>query len=130
MRYRTILIYLLIFLLLSVILSYYFLYNVYGTEVRLEPASLYADPTSEVTLKVIPINALGYQAIFRNSNASFEIVDGKELVEIIFIDKSAGLLKLKSVGRIGIVGIKINTPYSLMQEYFEIEIKSLLAYTK
>lgn len=126
MRYQIILIYLLIFLILVSVFSYYFLYNIYGTEIQIDPDALYADVSSEVTLKVIPINALGTKAIFRNSSAMFEIIEGSELVEIIFVDELNGSLKLRSIGKSGKVGIKIKTPYSLLNEYFEIEIKSLL----
>ena len=38
-------------------------------------------------IEVIPINALGKKALFRNSSATFEIVEGIELIEIIEYNK-------------------------------------------
>jgi hypothetical protein len=124
---KSIIIYILIFILLSIILSYYFLYNIYGDEIRKEPNYLYADNLSEMTIQVIPVNALGWKAIFRKSSAKFEIVDGDYLVEIINLDEVNGKIKIRSKGIEGVLGIKIQSEHSLLPEYIEVQILPLKA---
>ncbi len=109
--------------IVMLILGYYFLYNIYETEVELNPKYLYADTNSIIEIKVIPINALGTRAIFRSIISEFEIIEGKELVEIISTNN--GLLKLKSKGLKGKVGIKIYSKHSLFPQYIEIPILPL-----
>lgn len=127
MRSRNILVLTFAVLFFLSILFYYFLYNVYGTEIRLSPNELFADPGSEITIEVVPINALGYRAFFRSSSATFEIIEGNDLIEKVLIDEEKGLLKIRSIGKTGKVLISIKSQYSLLKEYFEIEIKSLTA---
>ncbi len=122
---KIITIYLTIFVLILLLGGYFFLYNIYGTEVRRLPQNLFADHTSEMTIEVIPINALGKKAIFRNSSATFSIVEGSELIEVIENDESRGLLKIRSKGISGLVGIKIKSEHSLLPEFIEIEILPL-----
>ena len=86
---------------------------------------MYADTTSEITIEVFPINALGKKAWFRKSSATFEIVEGLELIEIIEHNKESGFIKIRSKGKVGLVGIKIKSEHSLLPEYIEIEILTL-----
>lgn len=127
MRPKILIIYLIIFIFLIVLAGYFFLYNIYGTEVRKSPEFLFADSKSEMIIEVLPINALGTKAIFRNSSATFELIHGSELIEIIEVNESKGLIRLRSKGEIGLVGIKIKSKYSLLPEYIEFEILSLTA---
>ena len=113
-----------IFFLIVLLLGYFFLYNIYGSEVRKSPANLFADPESEMRIEVIPINALGSKAFFRTSSAEFEIVEGNDLIEVKFKNNKDGVLQIRSKGVIGIVGIKIKSEHSLFPEYIEIEILS------
>lgn len=76
-------IYLLIFLLLLLLAGYYFLYNIYGVEIKKSANNLYADFDSEITIKIYPINALGKKAWFRKTSASFEIVEGSDLISVL-----------------------------------------------
>ena len=124
---KPIIIYGLIFILLFIILAYYFLYNIYGDEIRKEPQNIYADNLSEMTIQVIPINAFGWKAICRKSSATFQIVEGADLIEIIIIDEPNGKIKIRSQGSEGIVGIKIRSEHSLLTEYIEVEILPLKA---
>jgi len=124
MRKKIITIYFLIFFLIVLLLGYFFLYNIYGSEVRKSPANLFADPESEMRIEVIPINALGSKAFFRTSSAEFEIVEGNDLIEVKFKNNKDGVLQIRSKGVIGIVGIKIKSEHSLFPEYIEIEILS------
>ena len=125
MRNKIILIYILIIVFVLFIGGYFFLYNIYGSEVRRLPQYLYADTYSEMKIEVIPVNALGKKAWFRNSSATFEIVEGLELIEIKEYNKESGFIKIRSKGKIGLVGIKIKSEHSLLPEYIEIEILAL-----
>ncbi len=125
MRKKIILFYLLITIFVLLLGGYFFLYNIYGSEVRRSPQNLYADISSEMTIEIIPVNALGKKAWFRNSSATFELIEGVNLVEVIEYDKESGFIKIRSKGRAGLVGIKIKSEHSLLPEYIEIEILAL-----
>ena len=125
MRIKIILIYLLISVFVLLLSGYFFLYNIYGSEVKRSAQNLYADTSSEITIKVFPINALGKKAWFRKSSATFEIVEGLELIEIIERNDESGFIKIRSKGKVGLVGIKIKSEHSLLPEYIEIEILAL-----
>ncbi len=125
MRKKIILIYLSITVSIVLLGGYFFLYNIYGSEVRCSPQNLYADISSEMIIEVIPINALGKKAWFRNSSVTFELIEGVNLVDVIDYYKESGLIKIRSKGKTGLVGIKIKSEHSLLPEYIEIEILAL-----
>jgi len=116
MRKKIIIIYLLVFVLIVLLFGYFFLYNIYGSEVRKSNDFLFADPQSEMMIEVIPVNGLGSKALFRTSSAKFEIIEGNDLIEIISKDESKGTLKIRSLGEPGRVGIKIKSQHSLIPE--------------
>lgn len=126
MRKKIILIYLSITVFILLLGGYFFLYNIYGTEVKRLPQYLYADTSSEMTIEVVPVNALGKKAWFRKSTATFEIIEGIDLIEITEYNKESGLIKIRSKGKAGLVGIKIKSQYSLVPELVEIEILPLI----
>ncbi len=125
MRKKIILIYLSITVFILLLGGYFFLYNIYGSEVKRSSQNLYADTSSEITIEVFPINALGKKAWFRKSSATFEIIEGLELIEIIERNDESGFIKIRSKGEAGLVGIKIKSEHSLLPEYIEIEILTL-----
>ncbi len=125
MRKKIILIYLSISVFILLLGGYFFLYNIYGSEVKRSAQNLYADTSSEITIEVFPINALGKKAWFRKSSATFELIEGVNLVDVIEYDKESGFLKIRSRGKVGLVGIKIKSEHSLLPEYIEIEILAL-----
>jgi len=112
-------------IILLLIAGYYFLYNIYEIKVEISPQHLYTDSNSSLEIKVIPINALGSRALFRSTESEFEIIEGASLVEIIFLDKELSVLKIKSKGMEGKVGIKIYNSHSLFPQYVEILILPL-----
>jgi hypothetical protein len=112
-------------LILLLIAGYYLLYNIYEIKVEISPEHLYTDSNSTLEIKVIPINALGSKALFRSTKSEFEIIEGASLVEIIFLDKELSVLKIKSKGMEGKVGIKIYNNHSLFPQYVEIPILPL-----
>ena len=127
MRKKIITTYVVIFILIIIVLAYYFLFNIYGNIISIEPKNFYADSSSEIQIEVVPINALGTKALFRTLSAEFEIIEGKDLVEIIRSDEQAGKIKIRSIGKAGIVGIKIKVNNSLLPDYVEVEILPLTA---
>ena len=125
MRKKIILIYLIITIFILLLGGYFFLYNIYGSEVKRSAQNLYADNSSEITIEVFPINALGKKVWLRKSSATFELIEGVNLVDVIEYDKESGFLKIRSRGKVGLVGIKIKSEHSLLPEYVEIEILAL-----
>ena len=125
MRKKIILIYLIIAVFVLLLSGYFFLYNIYGSEVKRSAQNLYADTSSEITIEVFPINALGKKAWFRKSSATFEIIEGLELIEITERNEESGFIKIRSKGKTGLVGIKIKSEHSLLPEYIEVEILAL-----
>lgn len=111
--------------ILLFIAGYYFLYNIYEIKVELSPKHLYTDLNSTIEIKVVPVNALGSKALFRSTKSEFEIIEGASLVEIFFLDKDSSILKIKSKGLEGKVGIKIHNSHSLFPQYVEILILPL-----
>lgn len=111
--------------ILLFIAGYYFLYNIYEIKVELSPKHLYTDLNSTIEIKVVPVNALGSKALFRSTKSEFEIIEGASLVEIFFLDKDSSILKIKSKGLEGKVGIKIYNSHSLFPQYVEILILPL-----
>lgn len=120
-------IYLLIFLILLLLAGYYFLYNIYGVEIKKSANNLYADFDSEITIKIFPINALGKKAWFRKTSASFEIVEGSNLISVPENNSDEGIIRIRANGKTGLVGIKIKSVHSLFPEYIEFEILPLTA---
>lgn len=112
-------------IILLSIAGYYFLYNIYEIKVEISPKHLYTELNSTVEIKVVPINALGSKALFRSTKSEFEIIEGASLVEIIFLDNDSSILKIKSKGLEGKVGIKIYNSHSLFPQYVEVLILPL-----
>ncbi len=125
MRKKIILIYLSITVFILLLGGYFFLYNIYGSEVRQTPENLFAQTSSEIKIEVVPINAMGKKAWFRISSATFEIIEGIDLIEITEYNKESGFIMIRSKGKAGLVGIKIKSQNSLLPEYIEIEILPL-----
>ena len=103
--------------------SYQYLVKIYESTVKLEPQNLFADNQSTVTISVIPLNSFGWKALFRNSPAEFEIIEGNSLVEIKLLDKEEGKLILKAKSETGKVVIKIKSKYSLLPMVVEILVQ-------
>ncbi len=110
--YVLIIIVLLIFI--SALLIYYYTVNIYEVMYEVEPANLYADHQSQITIEAVPLNALGFRAYFRNAPAEFEIIEGADLVEIIKTDDEKGILILRAKVTPGTVVIRITSKYALL----------------
>ncbi|MDO8549670.1 MAG: hypothetical protein Q7S39_05910 [Ignavibacteria bacterium] len=103
--------------------SYQYLVKIYESTVKVQPQNLFADNQSTVTISVIPLNSFGWKALFRNSPADFEIIEGNSLVEIKLLDKEEGKLILKAKSETGKVVIKIKSKYSLLPMVVEILVQ-------
>lgn len=110
--YVLIIIILLIFI--SILLIYYYTVNIYEVMYEVEPADLYADSQSQITIEAVPLNALGFRAYYRSAPANFEITEGADLVEIIKMDDEKGILVLKAKTTPGTVVIRITSKYALL----------------
>ncbi|MGE5399940.1 MAG: hypothetical protein ACM3S2_06035 [Ignavibacteriales bacterium] len=112
------------------ILTYFlkqYIFNIYEVGFNLSPKVLYADNRSTAKIEAIPLNAFGIRAPFRTISASFEVIEGKGLIEIISNDNSNGTLLFKAGNTPGKVVVQIKSEFSLMPMLVEIQILSTLA---
>lgn len=111
-------------ILVLLFLSLY-VFNVYGDVIRKYPDNLFADLNSTIEIKVVPINAFGWSLPFRKSNADFNFIEGKNLVEIIEQNNEKGFIILRSLGIPGRVEINIKSQFSLLPNLVIVEILTL-----
>lgn len=109
---------------LLIFLSLYVL-NVYGDIIIKSPDNLFADPSSTIKIKVMPVNSFGWHLPFRKSNAEFIFIEGKNLVEIIEEDPKEGFIILRSIGIPGKVEINVKSKFSFLPNLIIIEILTL-----
>ncbi len=116
-----------IIILIAIFSGYYYIFNIFETVIQVNPPNLFADNHSTTSIEVIPINALGWKAPFRNVSADFTIIEGQELIEIIFEKKKEGKIKLRAKNITGKVTINVKPEYSLLPSLIEINIYPNLA---
>ena len=121
MKYRIFIISLAILLIIAFAV-YYYVFNIYEVTVKVTPPNLFADNSSRITIRVIPINALGKRAPFRSVNAKFIITQGKDLIDVIEQDENNGILILRSKGKEGKVIIIVKSKYSLLPTEVDIHV--------
>jgi hypothetical protein len=127
MRSNKIYFVIILLVLIAGLFSYQYIFNIYEVTYRIRPERLFADNKSEIIIEVVPVNSLGWQAPLRNSPAEFTITEGAELVEIVFIDKVKGIIKIKAKENPGKVSITIKPKYSLFPSTIEIIIDRNIA---
>jgi hypothetical protein len=111
-------------LTLTGMLLYYFVLNIYEVEIISIPEVVFADPSSKIMIKIKPINVLGWEVPLRNASGTFRITEGRDNVEIILINEEEGFIILRSKGVVGIIGIYIESEFSLFPSYIEINFLS------
>jgi hypothetical protein len=111
-----------VLIVVALLAGYHYVFHIYEIDYRLSSRTLYADYNSIVTIEAIAINSLGFRAPFRNPKVTFEISEGKELIEIVENDPETGILKVRAKGERGLVVIKVKSVYSIFPSSFEIEI--------
>lgn len=87
---------LLLAVILLALLGDRFIFMSSGIKIDMNPEVLRASVGSSVTIRVIPVNMLGFKTPFGETNARFEIEDGKNLVEMDEV--SAGIVNVRSKG--------------------------------
>lgn len=128
MKRRSPVIYISILITLTIgFFLYQYLIKIYESTVKVEPQNLFSDNQSTITISVIPLNSFGWKALFRNSPAEFEIMEGGSLIEIELLDKEKGKLILKAKSETGIVLVRIKSKHSLLPMIVEIQIQPYLA---
>lgn len=125
-KFQMLIILILIFLIASLAV-YHYLFSIYEVEVKVNPPNVYSGKSSEVTISVIPINAIGKRALFRRVYANFEVIEGKNLAEIILEDKNNGKMILRIKGKEGKVIVKVKSEFALLPSEVEIPILPDLA---
>ncbi|MBK6915074.1 MAG: hypothetical protein IPH11_15940 [Ignavibacteriales bacterium] len=122
MNRRSIIYYLVLFLIiLSALFFYNYVYSIYEIKYQISNQIIFCNSTAEI--KAVGINAMGYEITFRTIRAEYEIIEGQDLVEIIYKDVSKGELKIKALSKSGIVTIRATSQYSLLPAIIEIPIQ-------
>ncbi len=109
-------------IILVVIFSYLYIFNIYEITYSVNPSSLYSDNESMVIVTSDPINAFGWKIPFRNAYAEFNIKEGKDLIDILSEDNKKGILKLKVKNKTGTVVVYIKSKYALLPSEVVIHI--------
>jgi len=73
--------------------------------VDIEPPYLKASTVSSLTMKVYPLNTLGFRNIFGRSDVRFEIEEGGNLIELQNATAEAVTVKSRGIEGEAIVGI-------------------------
>ena len=95
-----------IILILGITVVYYFVFNIYEVVYSVNPKELFADNESEIVLEAVPVNSLGMRVPFRSVSASFQLIEGRDLVDVVLTDNKKGKLILKAKKKTGIFACK------------------------
>ena len=109
-------------LLIAAFAVYNYLVSIYEVIYTVEPKNLYADNKSEVTLTAVPLNGLGKKAWFRKAGAVYTLIEGRDLVQVVENDVSAGMMILRAKGKSGTVRITAKSPLALFPSPIVINI--------
>jgi hypothetical protein len=113
-RRNTITIILILVFLISAFAVYNYMINIYEVVYKVTPDALYADGKSVITIQAVPVNGLGWKALFREAEADYKIIEGADLVKIVMYDRSEGVIKLRAGNKPGVVKIIAKSSYSLL----------------
>jgi len=117
----------LIILLLTCIAGFFlyeYIFNIYEVTYNIQPERLYADNKSSLIIEAVPLNSFGWRAPFRNSPSEFTIIEGADLIEIVFVDSVKGIIKIKAKDKSGKVSITIKPKFSMFPSTIEIIIEA------
>ena len=122
---RSLKIYIIIFLLfiIAVLFSWQYIFSIYEVIYNVEPKKLFADNSSTLIIEIVPLNSFGWKAPLRNSTAVFTITEGRDLIDIIFIDNAKGKIKIRAKNKSGKVSVTIKPEFSLLPSTIEIIIE-------
>jgi hypothetical protein len=111
-----------IFIILLLVFSLLYVFNIYEVTYIINPQSLRAGSESAVTISSVPVNGFGWRAPFRSAPAEFKIKEGNDLVEILSENTRKGILKLRAKNKPGKVIIYVKSKYALFPSSLEINI--------
>lgn len=119
---------LLIIIGIAIIFAFWhYVINIYEVKIVAAPEYLIPDGKSTTVVRAIPINAFGFKAPFRKSPAKFEIIEGKELINIISENDKEGVLEIQAKEKEGNVSIQLKSEFSLMPTIIEIPISDSIS---
>jgi hypothetical protein len=130
MRSGKIYLILILLTLIAALFTYHYIFSIYEVTYKIYPARLYADNKSDLIIESVPLNSFGWRAPLRNSPSEFTIIEGADLVEIVFIDRIKGIIKIKAKERAGKVLITIKPKFSMFPSTIEIFIEANFALAK
>ena len=111
-----------IILIASCLLTYYFIFNIYEVTYSVEPPDILADYASTVEINTVPVNAAGNKVPLRHSFTDFKITAGSDLVDIADENKEAGKLVLRAKGLAGKVIVRMKSKHAILPSSAEINI--------
>ncbi|MGE5352887.1 MAG: hypothetical protein ACM3P0_12445 [Acidobacteriota bacterium] len=120
-----------IIIVIVLLIAAYFLkqyvFNIYEVTFSLSPKALYADGESTIRIEAVPVNAFGFRAPLRKVAVVFDIMEGKDLIEVVNSDLPDGVLILKSRAGSGKVVIRARSEFQLLPAIIEIPVLSSMA---
>jgi hypothetical protein len=108
--------------LIIILLVCQYVFNIYETKIDIIPNKLFVNGLSITNISIIPVNALGFKIPFRKISGTFEIVEGKELVDILREDDGKGRISLRAKNSSGKVVIYVKSKKSFLPSLVEINI--------
>jgi hypothetical protein len=83
-----------------------FAFRTVKVNVEMNPAFLRASTTSEMSLKIIPVNSLGFRTPFAHQKARFDIEEGANLIELVqTIEYDHAIVRSKGIEGEAIIGV-------------------------
>ena len=106
-------------LLLLLFLSWFYVFNIYEVDYKIEPEAAHFN--SGIIITLFPVNSFGTRAPFRKIQSDIEILAGKEFIASIEkIDN--GKFKLVAGSAAGNIKLEITTDKSLSPVIIEIPV--------
>ncbi|MCU7496955.1 MAG: hypothetical protein HF314_09145 [Ignavibacteria bacterium] len=117
-------------LIVLLIVSYFlkqYVFNIYEVTFSLSQKALYADGESTIRIEAVPVNAFGFRAPLRKVAVVFDIIEGKDLVEVLDSNLPDGVIVLKARSSSGKVVLRARSEFQLLPAIIEIPVLSSLA---
>lgn len=99
-----------------------YVFNIYEVKYDVTTSNLYADGKSTVTITAQPINALGFEAPFRDIKATFYVEQGHSLIERLTETENVSQVKFRAKDKAGWFIIEAECDYALLPTRIEIQI--------
>lgn len=115
-------------LVLLALLAHRFVFNVKYVDVQVTPPYIFPDGISSVLIKAVPYNSLGFRTPLVTPKVHFEIDEGKEKVEVIYLEDPTSI-RLRAKFEPGEVVVFVRTSVSIIPVRVVIQIVTPLADT-